>query len=235
MVLKLYSAPALGTRGGCGVVALVLAEKQIPFQNIPVDITVIPKRGQNSPEHRARNPFGQIPVIDDDGFVLYETRAICRYLVEKYPENGPKLLPGPTASFQERALFEQAASVESTNYLSIFAHILRWENGKRMRRGFEPGLPVIGDDVLVPLGRMLDVYEQILSKQKYLVGSEITLVDLFHLATLAGFDIIMTSGRRPNVARWWKAITSRPAWVKLREEGIQSTAYYNVPKRQSRL
>ncbi|KAJ7058458.1 thioredoxin-like protein [Mycena amicta] len=218
MVLKLYSAPVLGISGGCGVVALVLVEKQIPFDNIPLNLL---KGEQKSPEHLGRHPFGLIPVIDDDGFVLYETRAICRYLVEKYPENGPKLLPGP--SVQERALFEQAAAVESTNFPNI-ANILRMENGKRMRSGLPIGPTLLGDDVLIPLGGTLDGYEQILSKQKYLAGNEITIVDLFHLAVFSSLDIIMTSDSRPNVAKWWNAITSRPAWVKLCKEGIQSTA-----------
>ncbi|KAJ7058465.1 glutathione S-transferase [Mycena amicta] len=215
MVLKLYSAPALGTRGGCGVVALVLAEKQIPFQNIPVDMF---KREQKSPEHRARHPFGEIPVIDDDGFVLYEMRAICRYLVEKYPQKGPKLLPGP--SLQERALFEQAASVEFANFYPI-GRILQQEIVIKLRTLLPADQTV--ESMLAQLGERLDVYENILSKQDYLAGNEITLVDLFHLATLTRVDI-MKSHSRPNVARWWNAVTSRPAWVKLCREGIQSTA-----------
>jgi len=40
-------------------------------------------------EHRAEqflklNPVGKIPVIDDDGFTLYESNAICKYLCDKY-------------------------------------------------------------------------------------------------------------------------------------------------------
>lgn len=50
---------------------------------------------------------------DDDGFILYESRAICRYLVEKFAEQGTPLYP---KDLKERALVEQAASVEFANF-----------------------------------------------------------------------------------------------------------------------
>jgi glutathione S-transferase len=50
---------------------------------------------------------------DDDGFIMYESRAICRYLEDKYPEQGTKLVP---SDVQGKALFEQAASIEYSNF-----------------------------------------------------------------------------------------------------------------------
>jgi glutathione S-transferase len=58
MVLKFYSAAH--SSGGGGVVALVLAEKQIPFEHIIVDTH---KGEQKTPEFLAMHPFGQVPVI----------------------------------------------------------------------------------------------------------------------------------------------------------------------------
>lgn len=42
----------------------------------------------NTPEYRAMNPNGLVPVIDDDGFVLWESNAILRYLATKAPSVG---------------------------------------------------------------------------------------------------------------------------------------------------
>ncbi|KAJ7058439.1 glutathione S-transferase [Mycena amicta] len=221
MVVKLYAKASISAGGG--VVALVLMEKQIPFQHIVVD-----SDGYKEAAHLARNPYGQVPVIeDDDGFFVYETRAICRYLAEKYPDKGPKLLPGPMASIQERAIFEQAASVEVTTFFPLVTK-LGWEILRKPRSGLQTDTAAV-ETLLAEFATKMDVYDQILSKQEYIAGNEITLVDLFHLIVMPAFRIegtpgIMTDESRPNVIRWWKAVTSRPEWVKLREEGFKSTA-----------
>jgi glutathione S-transferase len=64
--------------------------------------------------HLARNPRGRVPVIDDHGFVLYESPAIVEYLEEQYPAT-PQLFPGNT---RERALIRRVVS-ETDQYVSL--------------------------------------------------------------------------------------------------------------------
>ncbi|KAF7291156.1 hypothetical protein MIND_01258800 [Mycena indigotica] len=218
MVVKLYAKPSISAGGG--VVALVLAEKRIPFEYIVLDYA---GKEQKGTAHLKRNPFGQVPVVDDNGFVIYETRAICRYLVEKYPDHGPSLLPGP--SLEERAIFEQAASVEVTTFFPAVTK-LGWEMLGKPKRGLEVDEAALAN-MLEDFAAKMDVYEQILRKQEYIAGNDITLVDLFHLISMPAFSIegtanIMGDERRPNVIRWWKAVTARPEWVNLRQHGIKS-------------
>ncbi|KAJ6577641.1 glutathione S-transferase [Mycena capillaripes] len=164
------------------------------------------------------HPFGQVPVIDDDGFILYESRAICRYLADKYPDQGTPLFP---KGLKERALVEQAASVEYANFYLAVVKVFQEAFGKKHR-----GLPVdqaVLDQALADFSKKLQVYEVILGKHKFLAGDECTLADLFHLSYApllvdAGVDIMTTTG--PNVTRWWNELISRPAWVKLKAEGI---------------
>jgi glutathione S-transferase len=58
MVLKLYGVSYAS--GGTSLVAMVLAEKQVPFELVPIDID---NGEQKRPDHVAKNPFGQVPVI----------------------------------------------------------------------------------------------------------------------------------------------------------------------------
>ena len=123
MVLKLYAFP----NSACGQrVAAALNEKEVPFELHVVEVAEI-----KTPEYLENQPFGQVPYIvrglsnvfknradmvqDDDDFIIYESRAICRYIEAKYPRKGIKLAPSPEDS-KACALFEQAASIEASNF-----------------------------------------------------------------------------------------------------------------------
>ncbi|KAJ7679824.1 glutathione S-transferase, partial [Mycena rosella] len=157
---------------------------------------------------------------EDNGFVLYEGRAICRYLEEKYPGQGTSLIP---TSLQEKALFEQAASIE---FADFFPPLIKIGTASVMQQ--RQGLPIEEaalEEAKSELNAKLEVYEVILGKQKFLGGDKFTLADLFHLCYTpalikAGVDVMADKG--PNVTRWWNEIISRPAWVKLQAEGIKS-------------
>jgi len=65
-------------------VRIFLAEKGIDLPETPIDLA---KREHKSPEHRARNSLGQIPTLElDDGTMISETVAICRYFEEVQPQ-----------------------------------------------------------------------------------------------------------------------------------------------------
>ena len=61
-------------------VLMTLAETGTPYELVTVDFAT---RDHKKPPHLNRQPFGQVPAIDDDGFAFYESRAICRYINER--------------------------------------------------------------------------------------------------------------------------------------------------------
>ncbi|KAJ6520816.1 glutathione S-transferase [Mycena vulgaris] len=214
MVLKVYSHGKVG--GGSGLVALVVLEKEIPCEHIVLDMN---KGDHKSSASLAKQPFGLVPFIDDNGFILYESRAICRYLAEKYAHQGAPLLP---TELKAKALFEQAASIEYATF-NPPASKVRDEAFHKPRRG----LPIDQTALAAAVSEFsaaLDVYEVILGNQKFLAGNEITLADLFHLYSapmMAGLGIDIMSRQGPNVTRWWNDLIQRPTWVKLNQEGIK--------------
>lgn len=72
MVLKLYGSAMSTSR-----VLVTILEKELPYELVPVDIA---KGEQKDEDYKKLQPFGKVPVLDDDGFVMFESRAICKYL-----------------------------------------------------------------------------------------------------------------------------------------------------------
>jgi len=205
MVLKLYGANQR--------VGFVLHEKGVPFEIYSVDLS---KGEHKTPEHIANHPFGQIPYIDDDGFILYESRAICRYIATKWADQGTQLIP---TDLKEYAIFEQGASIETANF-DPSAMKVASEVFTSRRNKVEPDQAKINEAV-EQLKAKLDAYEVILSKQDYIGGNQFTLADIFHfpygalLQTVAAN--ILTHEDRPNVKRWWERVSSRPAWILIKD------------------
>ncbi|TFK88859.1 glutathione S-transferase [Polyporus arcularius HHB13444] len=209
MVLKLHGAQeATCTKR----VLTVLEELNVPYELVVVDYAT---DAHKSPAFRAVQPFGQFPYLDDDGFTLYESRAIARYLALKYGGIGT-LIPDP-ADLAKTALFEQAASVEQSNF-DAFAVPLAYENIRKPRIGQQTDKAAV-ERLTAALEAKLAVYDTILGRSKYLAGDELTLADLFHLpygSNLAKQNIdFLESPKYPNVARWWKDISGRASWKKV--------------------
>lgn len=213
MVLKLYGSPfSTCTKR----VATVLHEKKVPFEIYSINLAA----GEHkTPSYLEKQPFGVVPYIDDDGFILYESRAISRYIALKYKTQGTQLIP--TDDLKKIALFEQAASVEQSSF-DPYATAIGMEKIIKPRKGIQPN-EITVEAALTSLSAKLDAYDVILAKQKYLAGDDVTLADLFHipwgvLLAVGGSDIMES---KPNVARWWKDITSRPSWAAVKD-GVNS-------------
>ncbi|KAJ7166880.1 glutathione S-transferase-like protein, partial [Mycena filopes] len=193
-------------------VAVVCKELNVPYDLIKVDIL---KGEQRSAEHLARQQFGVVPAIEDDGFDLFENRAIARYIVAKYGA-GSTLVPDPK-DIVAAAKFEQAVSIENNNFDPTAGNLCL---SSFSSRGFlkNPGMVRLLHWVVQ--APKLDAYEHMLGKEKYLAGDTLTLADLFHLPWFSGLldqaklDLL---GNRPNVARWWKEISAGPAWQAVKE------------------
>ena len=111
MVIKLYGYPV----SACAArAAIVFREYNVPFELVYVDLL---NGGNKTPAFIEAQPFGQVPYVDDNGFRLYESRAIARYIATKYNANvKASLLPDIFTKLEKSAKFEQAASVEVVQF-----------------------------------------------------------------------------------------------------------------------
>ncbi|AUX47815.1 glutathione S-transferase [Sorangium cellulosum] len=199
-------------------VLTVLAEKGHEAEL--VEVNVLKGEDKTLPEHLARHPFGEIPVLEDDGFLLYESRAIIRYLDQRLP--GAPLTPG---DLRQRALMEQWISIEQSYFSGPVYDVIRsgpvynlvWSS---------PGaiyFPPPPDEALLQkskrdVARAFEVMDETLSRQPYLAGSMFSLADITHMPYIS--YLIASGGgelvaRGAGVAAWWERVSGRPSWRKV--------------------
>jgi len=198
-------------------VAVVLKEYDVSYELLSIDWA---KAEHKTPEFLEHQPFGQVPYLIDGDIEVYESRAIAKFIALKYRgKNGVDLLPDPT-DLKAVAKYETAASVEQSNF-DPYASGLAAEKVFKPMRGVATNEDTVASYTATLDGK-LDGYERILAKQQFLAGDKITIVDLFHLpygSFLAklGVNFLEEPEKRPNVARWWKAVSSRPSWQAVKD------------------
>jgi glutathione S-transferase len=203
MVVTLFGAPySVYTRSA----RLALIEKGVDYRLEMVDVH---GPGGMPPEHLARQPFGKIPVLDHDGFLLYETGAILRYVDEVFP--GPALQP---VDARHRARMSQAISI-CDSYL--YPHGV-W--GVFVERVAKPRRGVATDEqklqASLPKATACHAaFADILGDRDYLCGDALSLADLQAAPMLA--CLAMTDEGRgmmaahPQLQQWWQRMAARPS------------------------
>lgn len=199
-MLKVFGHPASTcTRK----VLMTLAETNTPFEFSVVDFGT---GAHKQDPHLARQPFGRVPAIDDDGFALYESRAICRYLNERA---SGKLMP---TDAKGRALVEQWVSIETSEFTPPAMKFVYEYVFKR------PQDPAALESAKGSLDTACAVMDKTLAKTPYLAGSEFTFADVCFMpyveyAMNTPAKDIFT--KHPNVVAWWNRVRERPTWKKV--------------------
>lgn len=175
-----------------------------------------------SEAHLAYHPFGRIPVLLHDGFTLFETSAICRYIDENF--DGPALVPSER---RQTALMEQWISAyhgyaHPAIMIGHFAHYLfpKGDDGGPDREAVEAGLP--------ELAAKLNILNKELEAGPYLLGETPTIADFFLLPAV---DYLTTTpeGRdhlagAPNIARFRDSFAQRPSYAATLPERLKEAA-----------
>jgi glutathione S-transferase len=190
---------------------LALEEKGVPYELREVD--TLNGAGQ-TPEHLARHPWGKVPVMDHDGFSLFETAAITRYVDQAFP--GTKLQPDDP---RQRARMNQICAILD-NYswnpmvIQVFAQAIVVP-----LQGGAPDRAVIAR--AMPQAELaLKVIEGLAEEEEFLCGMGISLADL-HLVPILDYFARTEDGSGAlkgcrTLSRWWQKIEQRPTVVKTR-------------------
>ncbi|PIA27140.1 hypothetical protein AQUCO_08300079v1 [Aquilegia coerulea] len=188
-----------------------LIEKGVEYELIPIDLSV---GAHKQPAFLAKQPFGQVPVLEDGDITLFESRAIASYVSYKYKDQGTDLLR--LGNIKETALVGVWAEVESQQYNPPISTIV-YELVIKGMYGMTTDQAVV-DAQSEKLGKVLDVYEARLTENKYLAGNFYSLADQNHIPYtffLMKTPLASLINSRPHVKAWWEDISSRPSFQKV--------------------
>jgi len=197
-------------------VTLALFEKEVDFEVVYVDM----RTGEHmKPTFMSMQPFHQTPVFEWGDLKIFESRAIVRYIAQKFASQGTPLL-GET--LEEQAIINQWVEVESHNLNEPFK-VLSMEYYLSYRMKDRPLDKEVVAEKTQKLEEVFDVFEAQLSKTKYLASNSYSMADLTCTPTLLRLMAIkpevITS--RKNVKAWYEELSSRPAFKKMLEKDAE--------------
>ena len=192
------------------IVRLALEEKGVEYEQVPVDVFAADGVPDWYLEH---HPFGRIPAFEHDGFRLFETSAIARYVDEGFA--GPALQP---ADARARATMNQMIGL-----LDAYAYrSMVWDVAVERMEKPAP------DEALIARGiQQAETTLRVLSSLKapgpWLMGAELTLADL-HAAPIIGYFLKVAEGQSllaefPDIQAWWNGFAQRASFARMQKSG----------------
>ena len=187
------------------IVQLTLAQKHVDYEFVPLNVF--------APEgipawYLDLQPFGRMPAFEHDGFKLFETAAIARYIDEAFA--GPPLQPNDV---KRRATMAQIVGLLDSYAYRAMVWDVYVERVDKPNEGKAP------DEALISAGldkskTSLAVLTKLKSPGDWLLGEQVTLADL-HAAPMFGYFIKAPEGRalladHPELARWYERAAKLP-------------------------
>ena len=186
-------------------VRIFLSEKGITVPSEQVDLAA---QEQKSPAFTALNPMQRVPVLAlDDGTVIAESMAICRYFERLRPEP-PLFGRGP----KEEALVEMWNRRMELNLLSAVMNVFRHTH-PAMKEMESPQVPEWAEANKPRVADFLAILDEELANQLFVAGDHFTVADITGMVAVdflkpAKLTVPETCG---NVRRWHAAVAARPS------------------------
>ena len=192
---------------------LALAEKGIPHDLVEVSF------GEHRQEpHLSRHPFAKVPAFEHDGFALYETQAILRYIDERFMSS-----PLQSTDVHEFSRMNQIIGiVDAYGWPAIAAGVL-------VNRVVKPLMGQPSDEAAVekalPRARLvISEIARLQGKQPFLAGERISLADLMVVPLLAYFsrqpEGAAMLAEHPNLFAWLRRMEARQSFQVTKPPGI---------------
>lgn len=193
--MKLYGATLSGHTHR---VRLFLSLLNLPYEFVEIDMRA---RQNRSPEHLARNPFGEVPVLEDGDVTLADSTAILVYLASRYDDSGRWLPREPVAAARVQQWLSTASGKIAygpcaARLVTVFGAPLDHERARDIST------------------RLFDVLERELAGRRYVLGEHVSIADI------AAFSYIehapeggVSLKPYPNIRSWLANVRALPGFV----------------------
>lgn len=188
------------------IARLALIEKGVSWDHVEVD----PFAASIPADYLALHPFGLVPTLVHDGFALYETTAITRYIDEAFP--GHPLQPSDS---RRRARMNQMIAIaDNYGYWPMVRQVFT-------QRVFNVACGLAPDEAVLAEGlrgsrRVLAALEPLAAGGDFLVGDRLSLADL-HLGAMMAYFAAAPEGAVelqafPGLHGWWRTMRGRDSF-----------------------
>nr|XP_017014975.2 glutathione S-transferase 1-like [Drosophila takahashii] len=165
-----------------------------------------------SEEYLKKNPQHTVPVLDDNGTILWDSHAIATYLVDKYAKSD-ELYP---KDLVKRAIINQRLFFEASVTYPGLSNIVRpfWFSG----------VTEVAQEKLDTVHRGLKLLESFLASSPYLVGDSLTLADLISGPTVSALRaaVDIETVEYPKVTAWLDRLNQTPYYEEINEGPVQA-------------
>ena len=192
--MKLYYHP-LSTYSRRGRIQLI--EKRLPCELVLVDMA---QRKHRDPAYLALNPYGRVPTLEEDGFVLYESTAILNYLEAAHPAR--PLVPADARRRAQVDMHMKLCDLQMSRQTGAIIFPKRFLPKERWNAAAMA-------EAKGEIEKHLAILEPQLAGKSYLVAEQFTLADLCYIPFLE-FLPLMEIAPPPAVAAWTERLLSRP-------------------------
>ncbi len=195
-MLKIYHSP--GTRGFR--VIWVCEELSVPYEIVPVNFAA---EYRATPEWRALNPVGKVPVMVDGETTMFESCAMMQYVLDRYGDG--RLQPtkdDPTyAHFLQWCWFAEATLARPLG--EIVNH----------RREFKPELDAVVAEMKSRATSCIAALDAAVAGRSYLLGETMSAADLSICYAMRGYRRMVTETLPPTLQAYFDRVTALPSYA----------------------
>ena len=154
-------------------------------------------------DYLARNPNGLVPLLEDDGFVLWESNAIVRYLCAKFSQGGLYPQDLHTRFDAERWMDWQQTTLNGAGR-NAFIQLVRTPPDQRSAQAI-----AASEAAMLPLLVLLDAH---LAQHPFMAGEQLSMADIPIACEMhRWWGLPLQQAPHPHLRRWYDGLCQRPA------------------------